>query len=262
MEGKRNHGFNLIQMNADHAVVICPLVGKQAPVILRSSVGGQICACRVIRFPDRGKAPGFGRHHIHTAAKIHGQRGNAGTCKLQNTVAYKAGGKNRSDQCDRHIMRSDSRFRLAGQIDQCGFGCFDVVGAAQKLFDKLRSAFADSHGANGAVPRMRIGTENHFPTPRQHFTRKRMNHRLICRYINTAVFFCRRKSEYMIIFIDGSSDRTQGIVAIGQRIGNRKRRHTACPCRLDNTYIGNVMRYQCIKAQMQIFSLVCAIVTA
>ena len=55
----------------------------------------------------------------------------------------------------------------------------------------------------------------------------------------------------MVILIDGAAHRTQGIVAVGERIGERKFTHTAGPRRLDDADIGDVVRDHGVKTDVE-----------
>ena len=78
-----------------------------------------------------------------------------------------------------------------------------------------------------------------------------MDHALIGGYVNAAVFFRSGKTEYMIIFVDGAAHGTQGVVAVGQGIGNRKFLHAGCPGLLDDADIGDVVGHHGVETDLQ-----------
>ena len=67
-----------------------------------------------------------------------------------------------------------------------------------------------------------------------------------------AIFFCRRKAEHMVVLVDGAAHRAQGIVAVGERIGDGELRKPARLRRLDDADVGDVVRDDGVKLQPQI----------
>ena len=45
---------------------------------------------------------------------------------------------------------------------------------------------------------------------------------LMRRYVDAAVLFGTGKAEHVVILIDGSADRAQGVVAVGEHIRHRE----------------------------------------
>ena len=64
----------------------------------------------------------------------------------------------------------------------------------------------------------------------------------------------------MIILIDRSAHRTQGVVAVGQNIRNRELRQPRCARGLNNSDKGNIMACQLIKFNFQLFHVAGSIV--
>ena len=88
-------------------------------------------------------------------------------------------------------MRTDAVGNFTRQPDEHDLRLCYIVGVLQQLLDKLWSAFADAHGADGAVAGMAVGTEQHFAAAGHHLARVLVNDCLICRYVIAAVFDCR-----------------------------------------------------------------------
>ena len=71
---------------------------------------------------------------------------------------------------------------------------------------------------------------------------------LICRNIDAAIFLRSRQSEHMVVFVYRSTYCTQRVVAVGHSVRNRKLFQSAGTCRLNDTYISDVVRHHGIEA--------------
>ena len=69
---------------------------------------------------------------------------------------------------------------------------------------------------------MAVRAKNHTTAAGQHFSGKLVDHGLMRRYINSAVFFRTGQTKHMIIFIYGTAHRTQAVMAIGKYIRHRE----------------------------------------
>ena len=115
-------------------------------------------------------------------------------------------------------MRTYAFTRFARQVNGDNFGTFNVVGLTQQLFNQLRSPLADSQSAQRAVTRVTVRTEYHSAAARLHLTHVLMDYGNMRRHVITAVFFCRGKTESMVVRVYRTSDRTKRVVAVGKRI--------------------------------------------
>ena len=98
---------------------------------------------------------------------------------------------------------------------------------------------------------MRIAPEDHTACCGEHFPRKLVNDRLVRRHIDSTIFFCSRKTKQVIVFVDGTANRTKRIVAVRQDIGDGKPLQSGGPRRLNNADVGNIMTGQLIKSNMK-----------
>ena len=78
-----------------------------------------------------------------------------------------------------------------------------------------------------------------------------MDHGLVRRNINAAVFLSAGQTEDMVIFIDGASDGAKGVVAVCQYVWHRKFFQSGSPCRLNDPHVSDVVGGQLIKTDTQ-----------
>ena len=69
---------------------------------------------------------------------------------------------------------------------------------------------------------MAVGSQDHLAAAGKHLSGELMNNCLMRRNVDTAVFFRAGKTKHMVIFVDGSSNGTQRVVAVGQYIRYRE----------------------------------------
>ena len=161
VEGKCDHGFHLVQLDLDHAVIVSTVLGSKGRVIFAAPVGFVECLGNVVGRPDRGKAGGLGGHDVNAVTEIHGEVRHAGANEFQNAVLYKAAGECRADKRKRDVMRANTATGRTGQIYQHHLGIGNVVGVLQQLLDQLGAAFANRHGAKRAVTGVRVRAQDH-----------------------------------------------------------------------------------------------------
>ena len=255
MERHRNHRLHLGKINVNDTVIIGAALRLKLPVRFFSSMKSKPLLRLLIRLPDGGQAGGLCGHDVDSDTEILRKVMNALTDKLQNLVLDKPALENRSDQCDVHVMRAHTPFGGSCQMNGNDLGPFDVIGLSQKLLHKLRTTLTHCHCAQCSISCMRIGAENHAACCRHHFSCILVNDCKMRRNINTAVFLRGSKTEHVIIFIDRSSHRAQRIVAVRQHIGDRKSGESRCPCRLNDSDIGNVMACNLIKPDVQLLRI-------
>ena len=251
MERQRNHRLDLGQIHLDGRVVISALLHGKLTVGLGSSVGCQRAFHRLVRLPDGGQAAGLRGHHIDAVAVVHGQTAHAIAEEFHNAVFDRALLKRRADDGKGHILRADTGSGSAGQIDGDHAGIGDVIGLAEKLLDQFRAALADSHGAVSAVAGMGVGAEDHPSAAGVHLAHIAVDDGLVGGNELTAVPFGRRKAENMVVLVDGAADGAQGVVAVGQHIGQRKSFQPGSPRRLDDAHVGDVVGSHGVEFQPQ-----------
>ena len=176
----------------------------------------------LIRHPDGGQAGGLRGHHVNADTEISAQGRNAGTHELHYLVFHIAVFEDRADDGQRHVLRAHALHRFAGKINTYHAGHFNVIGLVQKLLYQLRSALSHGHGSQSAVTGMGIGAQNHLSAARKHFPCELVDDRLMRRHIDAAVFLRAGQAEHMVILVDGAAHRAQGIVAVGEHIGDRE----------------------------------------
>ena len=182
----------------------------------------QIRLCVLVGFPDGRKAGGFRCHDIHAVPviRIHGR--HSWPYKFHDLVLDIAALKDRPDNGQSHIMRTDKRGRASGKINGNNARIGHIIGVSQKLLYQFSAAFSNGHGPQGTISGMAVGAENHAPAAGHHFPHVLMDNGNVRGNKNPAVFFCGRKSEYMIILINGTANCAQGVVAVGHNVWNGK----------------------------------------
>ena len=253
VEGQRDHRLHFGQVNFNVFVIPGKFAGMQFFVFTGTLMGFVEAPDFAVRFPDRGKAGGFGGHDIDPVSEVNGQQRRAGTGKFQNAVVYKTGGEGSFYQGDRHVMRADAALGSAGQIDKHDFGVGNVPSVFQKLLGQFRAAFPDGHRAQRAVAGVGIRTKNHFAAARQLLPRIGMDDALVGGDIDTAVFFRGGEAEDVIVLVDCAADGAEAVMAVGQSIGHREFLHSGGASLLDDADVGDIVAHQGVKANFELF---------
>ena len=157
VERQRDHGENLGEVHAHAAVVVCHISRGELLVFLAATVSRKKRVGVLVGGPNRGQARGLGRHDVDAVAEIGRHRRDARAHELHHLVLHISLCEHLADDGERHVVRADARARGTFQIYCHNAGVCHVVGVAQQLFRQLAAAFADSHRAEGAVARMRVG---------------------------------------------------------------------------------------------------------
>ena len=257
---QRDHGFDRTQVDIDAAVVIGHVGGVQFFIIFCSAMSGQIFLRVLVRSPYGGQAGGLCRHDVDAVPVIRRHGSDAGADELHDLVLDVAVLKNRPDESDRDVMRADAGSRLAVEIDSDHAGISHVIGVAKELLSELAAALADGHRTQRAVAGVGVGTEDH-PAAAGH----RLAHILmydgdVRGHIDAAVLLRRRKAEHVVILVDGAADRAQGIVTVGQHIGERELLHPGCSRRLDDADKGNIVGRHGVEPDPQVVHVIGSIV--
>ena len=124
-----DHRLDLGKVYLHQRIIICHGSRCESLEILLSLMSRIILAGQVVCLPDRRKTCRLSGHDIHADSVIHGEICNAGSHKFHNLVLNKAILKYCADDCKRNILRSDTRTRLAGQINCNNLRHLDIIGA-------------------------------------------------------------------------------------------------------------------------------------
>ena len=255
MERERNHGFHLIKVDMNHAVIVCDLAGLKLFIIigtlmcLEESTGG------FIGLPNGGEAGGLGGHDINAVTEVNGEICDAGAYEFEYAVIYEAGSKGCSDKSDSHVVGTDALLGLTGEINHDDLGHIVIPCIVEELLCKLGTAFTDRHGAESAVTGMAVGAENHCAALCHFLTGVGMDNAYIGGNEDSAVLLGSRKPEHMVIFVDGSADGTEAVVAVGQSVGQREFLHAGGTSLLNDADIGDVMRDESVKLYLKLIRI-------
>ena len=241
MEGQGDHGLHRGQIHIHTAVVVGHIRGIQLFIIRLPAVQLQILPGILVRAPDGGQAGGLCGHHIHPVAEVRGHGRHARPHKLHHLILHVAILKHSPDNRQRDILRACSGLRRPVQIDGDHLGTSHIVGVLQKLLYQLAAAFSHGHGAQRPVAGVAVRTQDHLSAARHHLPHVLVDHRDVRGNIDAAVFFRRGEAEHVVIFVDGAAHRAEGVVAVGQHIGQGKMVHARGLGRLHNSHKGDVM---------------------
>ena len=147
-------------------------------------------------------------------------------------------------------MGANTLFGCIFKVNQCNLWGINVPCVAKELLNKLRSAFANAHCTHCSVTGVAVRAKEHISAFCHHFTGILMDNSLVCRNIDSAVFFCCGKAENMVILIDCSTDSAKAVVAVGQCIRNGELPESACSCGLNDSDIGDVVGDERIKTNL------------
>ena len=99
---------------------------------------------------------------------------------------------------------------------------------------------------------MTVRAEYHRPAFCLHFAHILVNYGKVRRHVISAVLLCGSKPEKMIVAVYGSAYRTQRIVAVGKRIGQRKFFQARSFGGLDYSDISYIVRYESVKRKFKV----------
>ena len=260
MEGKRDHRLNRGQIHLDAAVVVSQRRRIQLAIVLPSAVGLQKGLRLPVGAPDGAQAGGLGGHDIHAVAVIGRHGGYARSHEFHDLVLDIAVFEDRADDGKGDVLRADKGLRFSGEIHRDHARIGHVIGVAQQLLHQLAAAFADGHGAQCPIARMRVRTEDHPAAAGVHLAHVLMNHRHMRRNIDPTVFLCGGEAEHVVVLVDGAAHGAEGVVAVGQHIGKREFLHPGSLRRLDNPDKRDVVGSHRVKAQPQMFHVLACVV--
>ena len=200
-------------------------------MVLQGVVGG----------PHGGQAGSLGGHDVDAGAIVHGQVGHAGAEELHDGVLDGAVLEGGADKLQGHVLGTHAGNGSTGEVDGDDLGIGDVVGLLQQLPGQLGTALADGHGAVGAVAGVGVGAQDHLAGGGVPLSHVGVDDALVGGDELTAVLLGGGQTEDVVVLIDGAAHGAQGVVAVGEHIGERELLHTGGPGSLDDANIGDVM---------------------
>ena len=149
-------------------------------------------------------------------------------------------------------MRTHPFFGFAPQIYRDYGRFFYVVGFAEKLFYYLAAAFPDRHRAERAVSGMAVRTHYHCAAFCLSFAHITVDYAEICGNEVAAVFLCGGETEGVVVFVYSAADGAQRVMAVRERVWQRKLFHSRRFCRLNYAYVRYVVRCERVEADFKI----------
>ncbi|MPM17049.1 hypothetical protein SDC9_63432 [bioreactor metagenome] len=253
MERQRNHALDLVELDGNHGVVIRAFLRLQRLEVRGAAVRAVIIRNFAVRFPDGGKAGGFGGHYVHAVAEIDRQVFDAGADEFQHLVLGAVFGKGFLDEREGYVVRAYAPARLAGDIAEHDFRRRDIVSVFQKLFHELRPAFANGERAQSAVAGVAVRTQNHLAAAGQFFARVAVDDAEVGGHVDAAVLLGGGEAEYVIVLVDRTADGAKAVVAVRHGVWNGEFGKPARPRGLDDADIGDVVRNERVEAETELF---------
>ena len=255
VEGQRDHGLDGAQIHLDKAVVHGALLRVQLAERLGALVGLVPAAHLLVGLPDGGQAGGLSGHDVDAVAVLDGEAADALAHELHHLVLDEARCEHRADdgQCD--VLRTDAAHGLAGQVDGNDVGVGNVIGLFAQLLDQLGTALAHAHGAQRAVAGVRVGAQQHLAAARHALAHVLVDDGLMGGHIDAAVLLRRGQAKKVVVLVDGAAHRAQGVMAVGQHIGQRELLHTRGARGLDDADIGDVVGRHAVELDLELFVL-------
>ena len=99
---------------------------------------------------------------------------------------------------------------------------------------------------------MGVGAQDHFAAARQLLPGIGVNDALVGGDVDAAVLPGGGKAEDMVVLVDGASHGAEGIVAVGQSVGDGERPHAGGPGLLDDAHVGNIVAGHGVEADAQV----------
>ena len=251
MKRQRDHGLDGGEVHLDAAVVVGHVGRLELAVVGGASVHGQEGVRVLVGGPDGGETGGLGGHDVHAIAVVGVHAGNAGTHELHDLVLDVALGKDGLDDGQGHVMRAHAGARGALEVDGDDAGVGDIVGVLKQLLGQLAAALAHRHGAQGAVAGVGVGAQDHLAAPGEVLAHEGVDDGDVGRHEDAAVLLGRGEAEDVVVLVDGASDGAQGVVAVGEHVGQRELRHAGRARRLDDAHEGDVVARHGVKADLE-----------
>ena len=141
-----DHRLDCAQVDVNHAVIISDVGRIEFLIGIAASVLREESLRIVISPPYRGKTRRFRRHDVDAVAVVRRHGSDAGADEFHDFILDVAVLEDGADDGNSDVMGTDSRIRLARQIDADDAGISDVVSITEELLDQFAAAFAYSHG--------------------------------------------------------------------------------------------------------------------
>ena len=103
---------------------------------------------------------------------------------------------------------------------------------------------------------MRVGTKDHLTAACEHLAGKLVNDRLMRRNVYSAVFLGTGQAKHVVIFIYGTADRTQGVVAVGQHIRHGELLKAGSTRCLYDPHKGDIMGRKLVEPYLKLVHVV------
>ena len=255
MEGQCNHGFYRAHIHLDEAVIVGTAFRHHPGVIRGSAVRLKIGLRLFVGAPDRGEGSGFRHHDVDAHTEFHAETGDAVPHKFQNLVFVEAVREGFGNDGQRHIHGAHAGTGASAELHSEDRRQGNVIGMAHQLLHQLAAAFADAHGAQCTVAGMGVRAQDHFSGTRHHFPHVLVEHTAIGGQENAAVALGIGEAEGMVILQDGAAHCAEGIVAVGEHIGNGEFLQSGGPGGLENVHIVVVRGHHGVEAQLEILGI-------
>ena len=252
VHGHGNGGLDGRQVNI-HAAVVVGHVGRAHFLVgLRAAMDGEVGLRLLVGDPDGGPAGGLGGHHVNGVPEFHGQAGNAGAHKLHDLVLHVAVLVDRAADAQGHVVGADACLGGAGEVDGDDTGPGEVVGPSHQLLGQLAAALTDGHGAQSAVAGVGVGAQDHPAAAGHGLPVIAVDIGHVGGHIDAAVLVGGGEGELVVVLVDGAANGAEGIVAVGQHIGQGELGHAGGPGSLDDAHIGDVVGGHGVELQLEV----------
>ena len=252
VEGQRDHGLDLGEVHAHAALVVGHAGRGQRAEVLLAAVLGQELARLVVGHPDGRQAGGLGGHDVDAVAVVAGHARHARAHELHDLVLDVAALEDGGDDGQGHVVRAHAGARRALQVDGHHVGVGHVVGVAQELLGKLAAALADGHGAQGAVAGVGVRPQDHLATAGEVLAHEGVDDGDVGWHEDAAVLARGRQAEDVVVLVDGPAHGAQGVVAVGEHVGQRELLHARGARRLDDAHEGDVVARHGVEADLEV----------
>ena len=260
MEGQGDHGLHLVQLYGDHAVVVCAVSRGHLPVAVPAAQQGQSGFGLLIGLPHGGQAGGLGGHDINARPVVHGQTGHAGAKELHDGVLHRAVFKGGAHQGQSHILGSHAGPGRTGEVDGNHLGIGNVISFFQQLAGQLRAALANSHAAVSPVAGVGVGAQQHPAGSGVALPHVGVDHGLVRRNELAAILFGGGQAENVVVLVDGAAHGAQGVVAVGEHIGQREFLHAGGTGGLDDAHVSDIVGRHGVEADGQAVGVIRCVV--
>ena len=260
VHGHGNGGLNGGEVNVHAAVVVSNVRGLDLFVSLGTAVDGEVAPGLLVGDPDGGPAGGLGGHNVNGVPELHRKILDAGANELHDLVFHIAVLVHSAADAQGYVVGADAGLRRAGQVNGNDAGAGEVISPSHQLLGQFAAALADGHGAQSAVAGVGIGAKDHSAAARHGLPVVGMDVCHVGGHIDAAVLVGSGQGELVVVLVDGAAYGAEGIVAVGQHIGQGELGHAGGPGGLDNAHIGDVVGSHGVKLQLQVVHIPAVVV--